>query len=229
MSASTALLAVTGCSTVASGDLHTSGMIAHIVVAATPSGIVVGADLTAGGATSVELRPGDRLVARAGGRQVALREASALGLHTYAGTLPTTAAPGTEVEVDLERAAGGTARSSVRLPGRVGLSAPKDGARVSRGHDLRLRVAPGAGSFRFDWKGSCVGSGEVRFEESEPLVVPAGTLRPPTPTSGAPVTADRCDVTLSVTRVLDGELASSYQRGLIEATRSESILVRSVP
>ena len=224
-----ALLAVAGCSTVASSDLRTHGMTARIFVSATAAGIGVGADLTAGGTTSVELRPGDTLVARTGGHQVTLRETSVLGLHSYSGTLAVTPAPGTEVAVDLERAGGGSASSSVQLPGRVGMSAPRDGVMISRGRDLRVRVAPGPGSIRVDWSGSCVGSGEVRFEESQPVVVPAGTLRLLAPASGGPAVPARCDVAITVTRVVEGRLAASYHGGLIEGTRSEAVVVRSVP
>lgn len=237
--AGTTLLAAAltaGCSTVASKDVRTSGMIAHISVAATTSGARVSADLSAGGTTSVELGPGDQLMARSGGKQVSLRESSFLGLHSYGATLPVRTGPGTTVTVQLSRTADDQpATSSVRLPGPVGLRAPKDGAKVSRSKDLRVLVAPGAGAIRVDWKGSCVGGGEVRFEEGRPAVLPAGSMRPAAPASGQstppapPAPPDRCDVALTVTRVLDGRLGSSYKSGVIESLRSQSIVVRTVP
>lgn len=228
VSALATVVVVAGCSTVASGDLHTSGMIARIFVTAAPSGVGVGADLSAGGTTSVELRSGDRLVARTSGRQLTLRETTVLGMHSYAGTLPTTTAPGTTVRVDLRRSAGAPATSSVRLPGKVGLRAPTSGATVSRSRDLQLQVAPGPGAIRVDWEGSCVGNGEVRFEEGRPAVVPAGSLRLATPASGQPAVPDHCNVTLTVTRVLEGRLASSYKSGFIEGLRSQAIVIHSV-
>lgn len=224
-----ALTAVAGCSTVASKDLRTSGMIARIFVTATTSGVSVGADLSAGGTTSVELRNGDRLLARASGKQVTLRETSILGLHSYGGTLRTAASPGTTVHVDLLRSADRPASSSVQLPGPVGLRGPKHAATVSRARDLPVRVAPGPGSIRVDWAGSCVGNGEVRFDEDRPVVLPAGSLKLTTPASGQPAAPQDCDVTLTVSRVLEGRLSSSYRSGLIEGVRSQTVVVHSVP
>ncbi len=223
-----ALTVVAGCSTVASGDLHTSGIIAHISVAATSSGAQVIADLTAGGTTSVELGPKDSLVATSGTQHVTLRESTLFGLHEYAATLPVTPRPGTLVRVELRRADDEPASSSVHLPGPVGVRAPHAGARVSRSHDLQVVVGPGPGAIRVDWKGSCVGTGEIRFEEGGPAVVPAGSLQKVAPASGAPAVPDACDVTLSVTRVLDGRLAASYKRGGIEGVRTQAVVIRSV-
>lgn len=221
---------VAGCSTVASSDLRTSGMTARIFVTAGASGIGVAADLTAGGSTSVELRPGDRLLAGAGGASVTLHESTVLGLHTYSGIVPAAAAPNTEVRVDLLRSTDPAASSTVRLPGAVGLLAPRRGASVSRGQDLPLHVAPGVGSIRVDWTGSCVGQGEARFERPSPLVVPAGSLRPPAATApGGPAAPVSCNVTLTVSRVLEGTLASSYKGGVIEGIRSQAVVIRSVP
>lgn len=227
--AAATVLALAGCSTVASSDLRTSGMTARIFVTATDSGISVGTDLTAGGTTSVELRPGDSLVARSSGRQQTLQETTVLGLHSYAAVLPTTTAPGTEVAVDLLRSHDAAAGSSVQLPGRVGLRAPASGASVSRGHDLPVRVAPGPGAIRVDWQGSCVSGGEVRFEEGQPIVLPAGSIQQASPPSPGATVPDRCEVTLTVSRVLEGRLASAYKGGFIEGVRTQAVLVRSVP
>lgn len=224
------------CSTVESEDVRTSGITPTIVVTALGDGAEVVVTMSAGGMTSVELGGEDRLVARSGDvESPATGQRTLFGQDTYYLRLGGVTAPGTEVEVSFERGADDTSVTSrVALPPPLRVTAPRDQARTSRGRDLRIRVNRAAGRIRVRWEGACVSGGFQDYAEGEPVVVRAGTMQPPPPPSeGAspaqPAAPERCLVTLTVTRIVDGSLGEGYDGGSIRAERSTSLVVDSRP
>jgi hypothetical protein len=113
------VLVLTGCSTVESRDIRTSGITANLVVTL-PEGTDaadVSASLRVGTLTFVELGDGEQTTASGGGKDVGLRHRRAAGVTDYSNRLDGVVAPGTEITVDL------APRSTVRLPERVRLVA----------------------------------------------------------------------------------------------------------
>lgn len=220
-------LALAACSTVDSADLRTSGINAHIRVDARSSGSEVSVSLSAGGLTSIELSEGDKLSVAGGGESATFDHHSLLGNHGYTATLDGVASPGQEVEVTLKRDDDPSTTSRVRLPEPIEASGPR---RASRSQDLLLEVNDAAGAIRVSWKGSCVAPGtDEEYAEGEPVIVPAGKLRPYQAEAGQPKPPKRCLVTFTVSRVLTGSLDDEFKSGSIEALRSTSVAVRSVP
>lgn len=220
-------LLAAGCSTVDSGDLRTNGIRASIVVTVGQADSTVVVDLSAGSLTSVQLEGDDRLLASSGGQLAEFDQQTLplIGEHSYRAVLSGVRKPGQEVVVELQRGSDDTpTRSVVALPARIEASAPGAAARSA---DLVVATNAAPGSLRAEWTGSCVTAGQLDVEEGRPLVIPAGSLREPAPTSGQPAPPKTCPVTLTVTRRLQGSLGDEFDRGSIESRRSVSLIVSS--
>lgn len=220
-------LALAACSTVDSADLRTSGINAHIRVDARSADSEVSVSLSAGGLTSIELSEGDKLSVAGGAASATFDHYSLLGKHGYTATLDGVTEPGEEVEVTLKRDDDPSTISRVELPEAIEASGPR---RASRHQDLLLEVNDAAGAIRVSWKGSCVAPGtDKEYDEGEPVIVPAGKLRPVQAEAGQPTLPKRCLVIFTVSRVLTGSLDDEFKGGTIEAVRSTSVVVRSRP
>lgn len=222
-----ALLIVSACSTVNSADLRTSGINAHIRVDARSGDSEVSVSLSAGGLTSIELSDGDDLSVASGDETATFDHSSLLGSHGYTANLDGVTEPDEEVAVTLKRADDPSTTSRVRLPEPIKASGPR---RASRREDLLLEINQAPGVIRVSWEGSCVTSGtDQEYDEGQPVVIPAGTLRPYKAGSDQPKPPKQCLVTFTVSRVLTGSLDDEFKGGSIEALRSTSVVVRSRP
>jgi hypothetical protein len=220
-------LALAACSTVDSADLRTSGVNAHIRVDARSADSEVSVSLSAGGLTSIELSEGDKLSVAGGGESARFDHHSLLGNHDYTAFLDGVTEPGEEVEVTLKRDDDPSTTSRVTLPEPIEASGP---LRASRSQDVLLEVNDAAGAIRVSWKGSCVASGtDEEYDEGEPVILPAGKLRPFQAEAGQPKPPKRCMITFTVSRVLTGSLDDEFKGGTIEAVRSTSVVIRSRP
>lgn len=220
-------LTLAACSTVDSADLRTSGINAHIRVDARSADSEVSVSLSAGGLTSVELSDGDELSVTGSDDSATFDHHSLLGKHGYTATLDGVAEPGEEVVVALKRDGDPSTSSRVTLPEPIEASGPRRG---SRGQDLLLEVNDAPGAIRVSWEGGCVAPGaDEEYDEGEPLIVAAGTLQEYQAEAGQPKPPKRCLVTFTVSRVRTGSLDDEFKGGTIEAVRSTSVVVRSVP
>jgi len=223
---------ITGCATVDSADLRTSGISAHVVVRADRSGSTVVVDMTAGGLTSIELTGEDSLTARSGTIEAPFDESTMLGHHEYTAQLPGVTHPGTEVTVVLQRGPDDTTVSStVLLPPGLQVVAPPQASTASRRRDLLIQTNHADGRIRVSWEGSCVAPSQRDYADDSAIVVPAGALVRPEPIAGAtepPLPAD-CLVTLTVTRIADGSLGDGYDDGSITAERGATVVISSRP
>jgi hypothetical protein len=222
-----AVVALTACA--GSGSVSTDEMTASIVVVAGDMGSQVSVVLSADDRASVGLSDGERVDASArtadGTTTTTLDDTRPSGgAHTYAGGLDGVTTSSTDVAVTLHRGDDPPAVSTVALPGPIFLVQPTAGQEVRRGRSLVLGVNEGAGSNRVEWSGPCVVEGSLDVEQGQPVVVPAGTVRPrPDAEPDA-----RCAVDLTVSRVFTGDLDDAFAGGSITAQRSVAVTVTSL-
>lgn len=222
------LVFLAACSTVSSKNLRTGGISPTMRVAVRDGGLEVSVTLGAGGVNTVHLDDNDALTASAAGRSVDLDGGTFLGVAGYGGRIAGVDKPGTPVRISLRRGDKDTSApdSTVRLPQRVAVRAPRPEQRVSRARDLLIEVNDAPGDIRVAWQGSCVQSrtGLPDYPHGQPVVVSAGTI----PRAGKHGPSS-CLMTLTVSRVVHGTLDGAYDGGDISAVRSVSLAVRSVP
>jgi hypothetical protein len=234
------VVVLTGCSTVDSADVRTSGLTGN-VVASVPEGASytdVDASLTVGTLTFVQLGDGEKLTASAGGKSVTLKRQKISGATSYRGRLAGVKDAGTEIVIDLQRDGDNTSapRSAVRLPETVSLEAPAAGAGFSRARDdIRVRIAsPSKLPAILTWAGPCIVAGSIDLEPGRTdVTISRGTLKPLTPSStGAtppPASAATCQISLTVTRRSDGVLDPAFKNGSIRAESQSTRQVTSAP
>ncbi|WP_112237372.1 hypothetical protein [Kribbella monticola] len=220
-------LVVTGCSTVDSADIRTSGMTADLLVELPESGQAaeVTASFRVGTLTYVELGSGEKVTVSAQGLTEELRRGKFAGATRYTGQLEATE-PGTEFTLDLERDGDNTSapRSTVVLPESVHLVAPVAGARLSRRTAVQVRFASGPPQ-RLTWTGQCVQSGDLEIEAGRSAAtIAAGLIRAIPSTSASPRSggSDSCQLTLTLTRRTTGKLDAAFKDGTVVA-EAESV------
>jgi hypothetical protein len=224
-----ALLLVAGCETVRSKDVRSSGIKASILVRVTRRGTDVTVTLTAGGLTSIALDPGDSLTASGGGRMVSLNRTHFAGASAYFATLVGVTKPGVQITVALNRTASDTdaPHSTVRLPGPITASIP---ARTfSRAADkVPLRLNGDVGQVRVDWQGPCAFQDSIGVLVDGPqYAIPAGTFH--SYGTGPKAPSPRCDLRITVWRIEKGKLDKALKGGFIQAERSATAVLHSVP
>ena len=235
------VIVLTGCSTVDSADVRTSGLTGN-VVASVPEGASytdVDASLTVGTLTFVQLGDGEKLTASGGGKSVTLKRQKISGATSYRGRLAGVKDAGTEIVIDLQRDGDNTSapRSAVRLPETVRLEAPAAGARFSRARDdIRVRIAsaPSKLPALLTWAGPCIVAGSIDLEPGRTdVTISRGTLKPLTPASAGttppPASAATCQISLTVTRRSDGVLDPAFKNGSIRAESQSTRQVTSAP
>jgi len=226
-------LVLSGCSTVDSADIRTSGLTGNVVVSI-PEGATsaaVSVSLTVGTLTFVELGRGEQLTATGGGKAVTLMRQNVAGATSYRGRLDGVHAAGTEIVVDLRREADNASapRSSVRLPAAVTLTAPAAGARFSRARDdIRVRIGGGPSDAPaiLTWAGDCIVAGSIELEPGRrDVTISRGTIKRATPPSPATSDESTCRISLTLTRREEGQLDPAFKNGSI---RAETQAVRQV-
>jgi hypothetical protein len=216
----TALL-VTGCSTVDSADIRTSGMTADLLVKLPEdaSSVDVTASFRVGTLTYVELGGGEKVSASAGGQTEKLRRGKFAGATSYTGQLDVKS-PGTEITFDLQRDGDNASApsSTVTLPEAVHYAAPANGTKLSRRAAVQVAFASGAAQV-LTWAGQCVQSGNLEIEAGRSsATIASGLIRATTPASPAtPGTSTTCQLTLTLTRRTTGKLDGAFKDGTVVA------------
>ncbi|MEU4291188.1 hypothetical protein AB0E63_23430 [Kribbella sp. NPDC026596] len=230
------VLVLTGCSTVESKDIRTSGITANLVVTL-PEGTDaadVSASLRVGTLTFVELGDGEEISASGGGKDAVLRHHRAAGVTSYSNRLDGVVAAGTEITFGLKRggADGSAPTSTVGLPERVRLVAPAAGTSYSRRRDIAVRFEsePSQLPSVLTWAGECVQEGSLQLEPGRTsATIARGSIKQvtTTPTPGKDVS--RCQVRLTLTRRTEGKLDSAFKDGTVTAESQSAREISSVP
>lgn len=228
-----AALVPAGCSTVYSADVKTNGLTADLLVTV-PDGSTtaeVSATLRVGTMTFVELGGGEKITASGAGQSATLKRGKIAGATSYTGRLEGAGKPGTDIIIALERDDENASApvSVVRMPEPIRLTAPSAGARFSRRTDLVLRFAAGAGGL-LRWAGPCVQGGSLTLEGGRTsATISAGSIRAlGSPAVDAAATAT-CDLTLTLTRRIDGSLDHTFKDGFVAAETQTVRQVVSTP
>jgi hypothetical protein len=232
---------VSGCSTIESGDVETSGMTASIEVKAKADGSAtdVFASISSGTLTTVDLDGDDQLVASSGDVRVDLEENNLLGVVTYAGSLTGISAPGTDVNVAFNRSADKTPAptSTVALPVPLDISAPAAGTSFSRANDdievvLESDASDDAVTVR--WAGDCIDTGSLEVPAGQATV----TINKDTIEKRAQADAnapdsepvpDTCTITVTAQRRVEGTLDPAWGGGQIVAVSSATRDLSTAP
>ncbi|HEY3560403.1 MAG TPA: hypothetical protein VGL05_23220 [Kribbella sp.] len=231
------VLILAGCSTVQSKDIRTSGITATYVVTLpeTTDVAAVSASYRVGTLTFVELGDGESVTSSGGGKDVKLKRHKAAGVTDYDGQLDGVVAAGTEITFDLTRGDGNDSapRSTVNLPERVKLTAPRTGTTYSRRAALPVRFESGPSDLPalVSWAGDCVQPGSLQLEPGRTSVsIPPGSIRPVTgtPTPGVKPSAT-CAVSVSLTRRTDGTLDKAFKDGSVTAQSESTRQITSAP
>ncbi|HZX05330.1 hypothetical protein [Kribbella sp.] len=231
------VLVVAGCSTVQSKDVRTSGISATYVVTLPETTDVanVSASYRVGTLTFIELGDGESVTSSGGGKDVKLEHHKSAGVTDYDGQLHGVVAAGTEITFNLTRASGNDSapRSTVKLPGRVKLTAPQTGTTYSRRAALPVRFDSGPSdlSSLVTWAGDCIQPGSLQLEPGRTEVsLPPGSFHPVTGTPNpGRKPATTCQVTLMLTRRTEGTLDKAFKDGSITAQSESSRQITSAP
>ena len=236
---------LTGCSTVDSADIRTSGMTAHLTVRMPENGsaAAVSGALQVGTLTFVELGDGETLTASGGGQTATLKRGRFGGSTSYRGQLDGVTKPGTEIVFALQRAGedDSAPRSTVTLPEPVRLTAPAAGTSYSRrSADIGVRFtdrseAPAV----LSWAGKCIETGSLQLEPGRTeATISRGSIKPkPTsPSRGSspgPSTSagaeESCQITLTLTRRVEGTLDEAFKDGSVVAESQSTRQLTSTP
>jgi hypothetical protein len=235
----------TACSSIDSEDIDTDALTADFSVRPRVDGTAteVGATLSAGALTFVDLIGDDRLVARSGDVEADLVESEVLGALSYAVTLDGVGEPGATVTVGFERTAFASASSStVTLPVPVSITAPEAATVFSRANDdlvISLADDGSTDGVRVSWTGDCVVEDGVDVPAGQTTVTIArGTIQTADASArgdsgggnGAAAPAlDSCALTVVAERVVEGVLDAGFKGGSITATTSDRRELTSNP
>jgi len=226
------VLVLTGCSTVESKDIRTSGLSAGLVVTLPENAdeADVSATLRVGTLTFVELGTEEEITAAGGGKSATLKHRRSAGVTSYAGRLDGVTAAGTEITFSLKRDGDNESapRSTVVLPERVRMVAPAAGTTFSRRKDIAVRFAsePSQLPTNLGWAGECVQPGSLEVPPGQTsATIARGLIRQVTTTPTPGKDTSRCQVRLTLTRRTEGKLDGAFKDGSVSA---ESQSVRDI-
>ncbi|MFI6832343.1 hypothetical protein ACIBG5_34900 [Kribbella sp. NPDC050241] len=226
------VLVLTGCSTVESKDIRTSGMTAGMVVTLPENTdeADVSASLRIGTLTFVELGDGEGITASGGGESAELKHHRSAGVTSYTNRLDGVTAAGTEITFSLKRGGDNESapQSTVVLPERVRMVAPAAGMTFSRRKDITVRFTsePSQLPTNLGWAGDCVQAGSLELEPGRTsATIARGSIKPVTTTPTPGKNSSQCQVRLTLTRRTEGKLDGAFKDGSVTA---ESQSVRDV-
>ena len=229
-----ALLVLTlgACSNVASTNIKTAGIEAHLVVAADGTGktkATAALNVDTSAVDFVKLSDGDSLVAKTGSQSQTLTESELLGAVSYAATFDGADAEGTAYTVSLNRATETSAPSStVTLPAPFSITAPAPAASFSRANDdLAVTYASAGTHDSMSWSitGDCIlNQSKVLDADTGSFTVAKASIKTPSST-----TTENCQVTLTVSRTQVGTLDPAYQGGSILGVQTRTLTFTSTP
>ncbi|MFF1820652.1 hypothetical protein ACFVWG_25325 [Kribbella sp. NPDC058245] len=230
-------LVLTGCSTVESKDIRTSGMSASFVVTVDDNEqrAVATASLRSGTLTYIDLGAGESISVAGSGTPQELRRQKSLGTINYTSRLNDILNAGTEITFALQRDSANESapKSTVALPERVHLTAPTNSTAYSRQQPVpvRFETAPTDQQTILSWSGSCVGQGRMILTPgASSTVIPAGTLKANTTSSASPgQAATRCSVEITLSREVEGRLDPAFKDGSVKAQAVSKRSIVSTP
>jgi hypothetical protein len=231
------VLAVTGCSTVESKDIRTSGMTANLTVTLPENAdeANVSASLRVGTLTFVELGGGEEITAAGGGQTAKLDHHRAAGVTEYRNRLEGVTKAGTEITFSLERDGDNASAptSTVVLPERVRLVAPTAGTTYSRRTSIAVRFdsEPSRLPSILTWAGECIQPGSLELEPGRTsATIARGSIKPAATTTATPkASTTTCQIDLTVTRRVEGTLDKAFKDGSIAAETQSVRRVVSAP
>jgi hypothetical protein len=230
------VLTLTGCSTVESKDIRTSGMTANLLVTLPENAdeADLSASLRVGTLTFVELGGGEEITAAGGGKTTKLDHHRAAGVTEYRNRLDGVTTAGTEVTFSLKRDGDNASAptSTVVLPERVRLVAPAAGTTYSRRADLAVRIDSGASQQPsiLTWAGECIQPGSLQLEPGRTsATIARGSIKPATTTATPSGSAPTCQIDLTLTRRVEGTLDKAFKDGSIVAETQSVRRVVSAP
>ena len=223
-------LVVTGCSTVDSADIKTSGMTADLLVKLPENAdaVDVTASFRVGNLTYVELGSGENVEVSAEGKREQLHRGKFAGATSYTGQLGVSKGSKVEINLALNRAGGNTSApsSTVVLPEPVHLSQPVGGTKLSRRKDVQVTFASGPAQ-TLTWSGPCIQTGSLEIEPGRSsTTIAAGLIRATTPASAG---TDTCQVEFLLSRHTTGRIDGAFKDGTIVAVAQSTHQVVSAP
>ena len=226
---------IAGCTSLQSSNLKTSGMSAYLRVIGDGTGQTNASaqfNVDNNATDFVDLSSGDSAVAQAGGQTQTMSRNDVLGAITYQSTFSGLDAEGTQYTIALNRASDVSAPSStVSMPHPFNITAPTSSASFSRTKDAITVTYDNSGSSdQLSWSsnGNCVGGlpGGTVSPDSGSFTIPKGTIV----STDASQASQTCQVTLSLTRVRQGQLDSHYgSGGSIAAEHVRTVTFTSTP
>ncbi|MEI8410691.1 MULTISPECIES: hypothetical protein [unclassified Kribbella] len=227
-------LTVTGCSTVESKDIRTSGMTANLVVTLPENAdeADLSASLRVGTLTFVELGGGEEITAAGGGKSTTLDHHRAAGVTEYRSRLDGVTTAGTEITFSLKRDGDNASAptSTVVLPERVRLVAPAAGTTFSRRADLAVRIDSGRQPSVLTWAGECIQPGSLQLEPGRTsATIARGSIKPAATTATPSPSTSTCQIDLTLTRRVEGTLDKAFKDGSIVAETQSVRRVVSAP
>ncbi|MEU4607266.1 hypothetical protein AB0F43_30140 [Kribbella sp. NPDC023972] len=229
------VLILTGCSTVESKDVRTSGITANLLVTLPENAdqADVNASLRVGTLTFVELGADDRITASGGGQTTRLDHHRAAGVTRYSNRLDAAKA-GTEITFSLERDGDNESapRSTVVLPERVRLVAPAAGTTYSRRTAIAVRFdsGPSQQPSILTWAGECIQPGSLQLEPGRTsATIARGSIKPAATTVTPAGSSSTCQIDLTLTRRVEGTLDEAFKDGSIAAESQSVRRVVSAP
>jgi hypothetical protein len=223
------VLTLTGCSTVESKDIRTSGMTANLLVTLPENAdkADLNASLRVGTLTFVELGAGEDITATGGGQTAKLNHHRAAGVTNYSNGLAGVTTAGTEITFSLKRDSDNASAptSTVVLPERVRLVAPAAGTTYSRRADLAVRIdsEPSQQPSILTWAGECIQPGSLQLEPGRTsATIARGSIRPAATTATPRGSSSSCQIDLTLTRRVEGTLDKAFKDGSI-AAESQSV------
>jgi hypothetical protein len=230
------VLVVTGCSTVESKDIRTSGMTANLLVTLPENAdeADLSASLRVGTLTFVELGGGEEITAAGGGQTTKLEHHRAAGATNYTNRLAGVTKAGTEITFNLKRDGDNASAptSTVVLPERVRLVAPAAGTTYSRRSAIAVRFDSESSQLPsiLTWAGECIQPGSLQLEPGRTsATIARGSIKPAATTATPKASPSTCQIDLTLTRRVEGTLDKAFKDGSIAAESQSVRRVVSAP
>jgi hypothetical protein len=221
----------TGCSSVDSSDILTSGIYAELSASSAGTGTTqVSATLYLGNPINldfVDLTGDDQLIASHAGQTMVMSETSVLNIVGHNATFATDA-EGEEFAIDLQRTVdNGAPESTATLPAKFTLAGPT--TPTSRAGTIALTWSPANTADRMSWQatGDCIDLAVGMIPgDTGSFSIPANAIHKKM-SAGV---VDSCMVTIAVSRTRDGHLDPGYGKGgHITGVQARTISVTSNP
>jgi hypothetical protein len=225
---------VAGCTSVKSNSIETSGISAHMSIAANGKGqTVASAELLVDNNPTdyVDLSQGDSLVVIVAGTSASMSRGDTLGVISYSQSISGQDAPGTSYAIAFDRTAPAVSApsSTCTIPAAFTVSAPASGASFSRANDAIVVTYGGSGEtdpMDYTVSGTCVSlTSRTIGADSGSFTIPKSALA----ASGSQA-SESCQATLTITRSRAGHLDPAFgYGGEIVCQQARTVTFTSTP